>query len=275
MTETMEKTSAPVYYAGRGGFRGFTGNGLKLFAMAVMLIDHLAYAWHIDDVSLPVYSAMRLIGRFAFPIFAYMIAVGARHTHDIRKYLLRLFAFALVSELPFDLAFGFIGPGQWVESSHQNVFFTLFLGLLSLAALRWFQSRLGRWYMVPAVAVQLLCMLAAEFLHTDYAAAGVLSIFLFYVFADKKAAVRLPGFALAILAAAVDFSAILYVLQTGNRAVAVNTTELFALMALPLILLHNGQRGTKMNKWVFYAFYPGHLLVLYLLWLVVGARLLS
>jgi len=270
MTETMEKTNAPVYYAGRGGFRGFTGNGLKLFAMAVMLIDHLAYAWHIDDVSLPVYSAMRLIGRFAFPVFAYMIAVGARHTHDIRKYLLRLFAFALVSEIPFDLAFNITRPGLPVESSYQNVFFTLFLGLLSLAALRWFQDRLGRWYMVPAVAVQLLCMLAAEFLNTDYASAGVLSIFLFYVFADKKQAVRAPGFALAIFAAALDLMAIPYALPVGDWRAVVNMAEVPALMALPLILLHNGQRGTKMNKWVFYAFYPGHLLILFLLRLAIG-----
>ena len=111
MTDGTVKTSAPVYYEGRGRFAGFTGNGLKLFAMAVMLIDHVAYAWEIDRVSGLAYLAMRIIGRFAFPIFAYMIAVGARHTHDIKKYLLRLFVFALVSEAPFDLASALSGRG--------------------------------------------------------------------------------------------------------------------------------------------------------------------
>ena len=256
MTDAVNSHPAPVYFAGQGRFRGFTGNGLKLFAMAVMLIDHIAYAWEINKVSAGVYLAMRIIGRFAFPIFAYMIAVGARHTHDIKKYLLRLFAFAVISELPFDLAFRFAAPGQWLDLTHQNVFFTLFFGLLALAALRFFRERLGRFYMVPSVAVLLLAMLAAHFLNTDYAEVGVLSIFLFYISADKPG-VRVPLFAVAILVLAFDWR------------ILINTTELYAVMALPLILLHNGRRGTKMNKWVFYAFYPGHLLALYLIYVLI------
>ncbi len=257
MTQTAE-TSAPAYYEGQGRFRGFTGNQLKLFAMAVMLIDHIACAWALNNVNFDVYYVMRVIGRFAFPIFAYMIAVGARHTHDIKKYLLRLLLFSLLSEIPFDKAFGFAGEGRWIEPAHQNVFFTLLFGLLTLAFLRLFQERLNRFYMGPAVAVLLLLMLAANFLNTDYADVGVLSIFLFYLAADKKAAVRVPLFALAIVVLAFDWKTL------------VNTTELFALMALPLLLLHNGQKGAKMNRWIFYAFYPGHLLILYLLGLVLG-----
>ena len=256
MTEAVKTSPAPRYFEGHGRFGGFTGNGLKLFAMATMLVDHLAYSWYGAVFSGNVYLLMRIVGRFAFPIFAYMIAVGARHTHDIKKYLLRLLAFSFISEIPFDLAFGFAGPGQFIELAHQNVFFTLFFGLLALAFLRLFQERLQRFYMVPAAAVLLLTMAAAEFLNTDYAAVGVLSIFLFYVGADKKTA-KAPLFALAILVLAFD------------RKTLVNTTELFALMALPLILLHNGQRGTKLNKWVFYVFYPAHLALLFLIkWLL-------
>lgn len=257
MTGAAEIKNAPAYYEGQGRFRGFTGNGLKLFAMAVMLIDHIACAWSLDLVNYDVYYVLRVIGRFAFPIFAYMIAVGARHTHDIRKYLLRLTAFAVLSEVPFDLAFGFASPGQWIEWEHQNVFLTLLLGLLALAFLRFFQKRLGRFYMIPTVAVLILLMIAANFLNTDYADMGVLSIFLFYVFADKRQGARTAGFALAILVLAFDWQTLL------------NLTELFAVAALPLILLHNGQKGVKMNRWVFYAFYPGHLLLLYLLGLLV------
>lgn len=251
--ETMAERPAVRYYEGQGRFRGFTGNGLKLFAMGIMLIDHIAYSWHVDLVSFDVYYLMRVVGRLAFPIFAYMIAVGARHTHDIKKYLLRLLAFAFLSEVPFDKAFRFAGTGQIVELEHQNVFFTLLLGLLTLAFLQFFQKRLGRFYMVPTVAVLLLLMLAANFLDTDYADMGVLSIFLFYVAADKKPSVRVPLFALAIVVLAFDWQVI------------VNTIELFALVSLIPILLHNGQRGAKMNKWVFYAFYPGHLLLLWLI----------
>ena len=253
MTETAAGRPAVRYYQGQGSFRGFTGNTLKLFAMAIMLIDHIAFSWNVSNVSYDVYYLMRVVGRFAFPIFAYMIAVGARHTHDIRKYLLRLLAFAFLSEIPFDKAFGFAGEGQLVELTHQNVFFTLLLGLLALTFLQFFQQRLGRFYMIPAVAVLLLLMLAAGFLNTDYADMGVLSIFLFYVAADKKPGAKAALFALAILVLAFDWQVI------------VNTIELFALVSLIPILLHNGQRGAKMNKWVFYAFYPGHLLLLWLI----------
>ena len=251
MTETVE-TRAPVYYEGQGSFRGFTGNGLKLFAMAIMLIDHLAYSLLFTTETAAVYWPMRIIGRLAFPIFAYMIAVGARHTHDIKKYLLRLLAFAVISEVPFDLAFGFAAPGQWLEWTHQNVFLTLFLGLLTLAFLRFFQKNLPRYYMIPSVAVLLLTMAAAEFLNTDYAGVGVLCIFLFYVGADKKTA-KAPLFALAILVLSIDWDTL------------INITELFALVSLVPILLHNGQKGAKMNRWVFYVFYPGHLAVLWLI----------
>ena len=271
MTDVMEKrTSAPVYYGGQGRFRGFSGNQLKLFAMAVMLIDHTAYAWHLNNVSGSVYLTMRIIGRLACPIFAYMIAVGARHTHDIKKYLLRLFAFALISEIPFDLAFNITEPGFPLETDSQNVFFTLFLGLLSLVLLRFFQERRGRFYMVPSVAVLLLLMLAAYMLNTDYADMGVLSIFLFYIFADKPTPIRAPGFALAITVLALEPVSFTYALQSGDWGAFVNFLELFALLSLPLILLHSGQRGAKMNKWVFYAFYPGHLLILFLLRLAIG-----
>ena len=256
MTDVKEEHHTLQYYEEQGRFRGLTGNELKLFAMAVMLIDHIACAWSIEEVSVGGYLLMRIIGRFAFPIFAYMIAVGARHTHDIKKYLLRLLAFALISEIPFDKAFGFAGEGRWIEPAYQNVFFTLFLGLLSLALLQLFQKKLGRFYMIPSVAALLLMMLAAEFLNTDYAGVGVLSIFLFYIGAKKKTSVRALTYALAILVLAFDWKAL------------VNFTELFALMALWPIMLHNGQRGRRMNKWVFYAFYPGHLLLLYLLHLL-------
>ena len=251
MTETAE-TRAPVYYEGQGRFGGFTGNGLKLFAMGAMLIDHVAYALLFSTETAAVYWPMRIIGRLAFPIFAYMIAVGARHTHDIRKYLLRLLAFAVISEVPFDWAFGFAKKGQIIELTHQNVFLTLFMGLLTLAFLRFFQKNLPRYYMIPSAAVLLLTMAAAEFLNTDYAGVGVLCIFLFYVGADKKTA-KAPLFALAIFVLSFDWNTL------------INITELFALVSLAPILLHNGQKGAKMNRWVFYAFYPGHLAVLWLI----------
>lgn len=78
---------------------------LKIIAVITMLIDHIAYVLQIYSYSYSTYHIMRIIGRIAFPIFAFMIAEGAKHTRDIRKYLLRLLIFAFISEVPFDLAF--------------------------------------------------------------------------------------------------------------------------------------------------------------------------
>ena len=250
-----------VLFQGSGSFRGFTGNGLKLFAMAIMLIDHIAYSWNFDVTAMDVYLLMRIIGRVAFPIFAFMIAMGARFTHDIRKYLLRLLVFALISEIPFDLAFGFAGPGKPVEFTHQNVYFTLLFGLLSLYALQVFQRK-WRFGAVPAVAVLLLMMAAALLLRTDYDATGVLCIFLFYVGADKENSVRVPTFIAALIAPAISFS---LELSPFSLNVGLNRLELFALFALAPILLYNGNKGVKMNRFIYYAFYPGHLLLLYLI----------
>ena len=95
-----------------------------------MLIDHTAVAFYPALLTKGVYSLMRLIARPAFPIFAFFIAVGARKTHDIKKYLLRLFAYALLSEIPFDHAFGFAEADRLVDFRYQNVFFTLAIGMI-------------------------------------------------------------------------------------------------------------------------------------------------
>ena len=80
--------------------------------------------------------ALRVIGRFAFPIFAFLLVQGFLYTRSVPRYLARLTAFALISELPFDLATG----DCWYDPGHQNVFFTLATGLVTLAALRWCET---------------------------------------------------------------------------------------------------------------------------------------
>ena len=100
---------------------GLDGFVLKSIAMVAMLIDHMG------AVLFPQYLGMRMIGRIAFPIYCFLLVEGAMHTSDIRKYELRLFLFALVSELPFDLAF----QGT-IDFNHQNVFFTLLLGVIGI-----------------------------------------------------------------------------------------------------------------------------------------------
>ena len=113
---------------------GLNNLQLKIIAVVSMLIDHTADAlpvFHTASVR-PLYMLMRYAGRLAFPLFAFLLAVGAEKTHDKKKYLLRLGVFALLSEVPFDWAL-FGRPVCW---ERQNVFFTLFLALLSIAVWR-------------------------------------------------------------------------------------------------------------------------------------------
>lgn len=208
---------------------GLNGFALKWIAMASMLVDHTG------AVLFPQYIQMRMVGRLAFPIYCFLLVEGAIHTKNIRKYEIRLLAFALLSELPFDLAF-YTRP----DARHQNVFFTLFLGLL---AVEQYQKQREKLSSLLTFIVVIACMAAAELLHTDYGAAGIIFILLFYAFYGHKVLKQ---------AAFVGANLLLY-------GVSVQAYAGFA--ALPM-LFYNGERGPSM-KYFFYLFYPLHLLGIY------------
>ena len=207
---------------------GVSGFALKWIAIISMLIDHTG------AVLFPQYLQLRMIGRIAFPIYCFLLVEGAAHTKDIRKYEIRLFLFALLSEIPFDLAF--FGRPYF---GHQNVFFTLFLGLVVVEQ---YQKRRQK---LSSFLIFIAAMAAAELLHTDYGAAGIIFILLFYL---------LYPYAVGKQAAFAAMNFLLY--GAGVQAYA-------GLAAFPM-LLYNGKRGPSM-KYFFYAFYPLHLLALYVI----------
>ena len=254
--------------------RGLTSNTLKLIAIVLMLLDHFAVVFtdvlYATDSGITVHDLLRSAARIAFPLFAFFIAVGATYTKNIYKYMLRLFAFAIISEIPFDLALN----GKWLEFGYQNVFFTLFLGLLSV-----FLYQKLREYHLEFLAVLLLIPIAyaaEEWLQTDYGATGVVCIFLFYIFMQAPTPVRQIGFALTC--AVITFMLYIhpytepfYYDYGGQRTLfhldlyaIYNKNEFFAIAAAPFMILYNGEKGFHMNRWFFYAFYPGHLLLLWL-----------
>ena len=175
---------------------GLSGSALKWIAVLVMAVDHLgaglleAYvlnAWGDSplggrfleqwDEILAVDQVLRYIGRPAFPIFCFLLVQGFLHTHDVKRYAVRLGIFALISEVPFDLALHI----QPFYPQKQNVFFTLLIGLLVIWFLKTHKNTL------PFRAVGLLAGAAlAELLHTDYGAFGVALIVLLYLLRDKK-----------------------------------------------------------------------------------------
>ena len=208
-----------------GIFDNFT---LKIIAITTMLIDH------IGCILFPDVIIFRAIGRIAFPIFCFLIVEGFFHTRNTWNYLIRLFVFAIVSEIPFDLAF----HGTLFYWQSQNVFFTLALGLCALFCLEELNNR--RVFAIPFS----LIIAIAYFSNCDYGAGGVLLICVFYLTKENKIIQCL-------------LIALLLYLCFG-------TFELYGLIALIPILLYNGKRGPSI-KMFFYWFYPIHLLALYLI----------
>lgn len=240
-----------------------TGSQLKLIAMVSMFIDHFGAAillvllenadivtpslsaWTIRnwDALVDVYYLLRHIGRFAFPIYCFLLVEGFTHTRSVPKYALRLGIFALLSELPFDLALN----RSALELSSNNVFFTLALGLLSIWAMSESSKKLADkkflQYVLYLVIAGCASLLAKYLFRCDYGAGGVLAILAIYLLRNYP----VPAFLLAVGILSID-----------------NSIELYALFMVIPIALYSGQRGKPMKLGP-YLFYPLHLLLFYLL----------
>lgn len=241
-----------------------TWNVLKWVAIAAMLIDHTAAV--MGGWLPPLCSGlMRDVGRMAFPIFAYGIAQGCVYTHSARRYLGRLLLFAVLSEIPYRLA---LEAGSRSFGLH-NVFFTLLAGAACCQIVKFCKSKGKHWAwaaVVPVGAIVLLC----EILGTDYGGFGVLCVLLPYLFWESKPArIIALGSVVAFLYVVVShfqgFSYPLWWMENPSALGGMLRQTLFALAGVGLIALYNGQPGSKKGKWVFYVFYPAHLLALWLL----------
>ncbi len=199
---------------------------LKMIAILSMLTDHIGFIFYPENF------IFRAFGRLAFPIFCFLIVEGFHHTRSHLNYLVRLIVFAAISEIPFDLAF----RGVLFDWQHQNVFFTLALGLISIFCLEEMNSR--RIYMLPFI----LTWGFAYFLKCDYGVGGVIFISTLYLTRE------MPWIRLILS------SLILYLFW--------GAFELFGLLAIIPITFYNGKRGASIQM-PFYWFYPLHLLVLY------------
>ena len=224
-----------------------------------MLIDHIG---HVFPTQTPI--AFRLVGRVAFPIYAFMIAQGCVRTRDINKYLMRLVGFALISEVPFDMVFhnGYSTPfiRLFVDFLNDtNVYYTLSLSVLSIAfykklEVRFEQSGLIIRAGVAALAVLPSMYLAGPIFGSDYGTYGVALIFLLYVFDPENKTARA-----LIMAGWLGFFYGHYTWQWIR--VLGYAPLLFSLTAVLLVSLYNGEQGVKV-KWAFYAFYPVHIALL-------------
>ena len=260
---------------------------LKIIALAAMVIDHIGAAF-------PQYTPLefRVIGRLTFPIFVYLLAEGFRHTRNPKKFLLRLLAFAVVSEPFYDWAVTrtrntSIEYGLWQVDffNYTNIFYTLFLGGCAIVVFRWLNRVLrqrllndsGEWaplfdhmalqpgQLLVTIAAALPTagfMLLAWWLGSDYGAYGVLFVFLMYVIESPKG-LMLAVFAfmsvwqhVGLLEVIVRAFRVGYILPFGWYLMIPVT-----LLTVPLVAFYNGERGPGL-KWLFYWAYPVHLGVL-------------
>lgn len=228
---------------------------LKIVAMIAMFIDHAG------KMLFPQYPIMRVIGRIAFPIYAYCIAVGCVYTRDPLKYFKRVVFLALISQPLYAVALGHETSAMYALSfaehpvraalnfyvqswAHPSILLSLALGILVIWSIRERQLLL-------TAALALFCWKIQGQL--DYGIRGILLMTLFYLF-SMKWWISLP----VVLS---------YMVWWGLRGSGYELfevqfgTQMFAVLALPLIYIHT-QSKIRLNKWVFYLFYPAHLIII-------------
>lgn len=216
---------------------GLSGATLKWIAMVTMIIDHLGAAILLPllnsgqletfhySLAYTAYTCFRLIGRVAFPIFCFLLIEGFHHTSNKQKYAMRLGTFALISEIPFNLAIS----QQYFDYTHQNVFFTLLLGLLAV----WLASKEhNRWLAILPIIVMAV---VAEFIQADYGMFGVLLIGTLYLSRSNRLIQSLAGAFLVLW-------------------------EVTAPIAFVMTYAYNGLRGRYNASWLYWI-YPIHLLI--------------
>ena len=249
--DTTEKLPDKTRKSGWSGV--INADVLRVVAVGTMIIDHI---WQAGLVEARWFN---WIGRLAFPIFAFQIAEGYAKTSNVKRYALRLFAFALISEIPFN-----IFCADWVfYPDYQNVIFTLLMGLMAIIAIDKAKKE-------PAVKniclfgmIAVIIVILAELLLVDYGAAGVLTVIAFYLFRDFKYARVMQLLSMIIIFVLVFPGNTFAVKLFGS--VLFLPVQIFALLSLIPIWLYNGKKGlhSKALQYGFYVIYPLHLLVIY------------
>ena len=225
---------------------------LKLMAMLLMLLDHMwATVWDV-----PWFT---MIGRTAFPIFAYQIAEGFYHTSNRKKYIHRMFFFALISEIPFNL----IAANYFFYPYHQNVMFTFFIALLLMDWMERAKENKSKFAVVTVASVVLAYLLGA-LTFVDYYHYGVFTVLLFYWTRNLRFGWLLQLFGMVYINDAM--AGLVYPITLFGQTVEIGQ-QMFAVFALIPMWMYNGRQGyhSKTLQYVCYGFYPVHMLVLYLL----------
>ena len=223
------------------------GNQLKIIAMVAMTIDH------VTSVVFPSYPTdwwillLHIIGRLAAPIFWFFIVEGYYHTHDWKRYAKRLFVFAVIGHFAYNFAFGipFI-PFQTSIFNQTSVIWSLFWGLIALAisdSTRWKQWQ--KTLMIVGICVITFC--------SDWSCIAVMAIL--WMGANRgNFKKQMTCMMLWVCAYAAVYAVFIHPVY--------GMLQLFVALTIPLLGRYNGERGSwRGMKWLFYTYYPAHLVV--------------
>jgi len=250
---------------------------LKIIALSAMVIDHVGAIFPAAPFE------FRLIGRLTFPIFVFLLAEGFHHTRCAKKFLLRLLAFAIIAEFPYDWAINRAnniraGLSPWHVDflNNTNIFYTLFLGGLAIYILQHIFTIISQRKEDDKESVYLTTsiiaagpvyglMMLADFLGVEYGGYGVIFILLMYVIKPKW-----PKLAIFTVMNVLQHRGLIQAIWQGQRFNTVFYWLIPAtLLTVPLIAWYNGKRGPSL-KWLFYTAYPVHLAILAgIAWLVL------
>lgn len=201
---------------------------LKIIGIVTMFSDHYHYIVGGSEI-------LNVIGRIAFPIFAFTLNEGYVHTRSLKKYLLRLFIFAVSIQMP-SILFGYDYP--------MNIFFTLFLGLLSICIFNLKKMNV----ILKIILIGFILFFSQKF-KLDYGIYGILVIINFNIFRNNKFKILMNFLVLNI------YNVIF------PKVFDLPDTQLFSLISLVFIFMYNGEKGRSM-KYFFYLFYPIHFFIL-------------
>lgn len=227
---------------------GFSNNQLKMLAMVTMLIDH------VGEMLLPNLLILRVIGRIPFPIFAYMIAEGCRYTKNRVRYLSMIACLGLACQAVYFI---------FMKTLYFGILITFSLSILSVYCIdafikgRCLRNRICMVVILLAITFFVVVMpvlFAEQGFRLDYGICGVLLPVVVYYARDKTE--RIAGTATVLIIQAALF----------------NSGQWFALLALPFLFFYNGHRGRARLKYLFYVFYPSHLVAIYLIAMWMGSR---
>ena len=215
------------------------GAQLKYIAFASMFIDHFNKAIITPFLTgtgpLNVITRIfDILGRIAFPIFAFMIVEGFFKTKSRWKYLRNLLVFATISEIPYDM----FQSAVFINTRSQNILWGLALGLFTIMVIDKLKEKIKKrpvWIFVSIIIVA-LSSLGSMLISADYEYYAIIIIYIYYLFYDKR-----------LLASSLGFLVII--------------KEIYAILGFATVLLYNGEKG-KQNKVFNYLFYPVHLLIL-------------